>query len=288
MDETGAVRPTSVLSDLFAFDSTPTTRVNRYGAGLAIYRDDIVGSNLFGDVLDPDVEADTLSAIEQLVRIHVDEAFLLEDNNGLYADRAVVDDLNHNMYLVNYSGLQMPLVQSVRDIAIHYQAPAGKRVSSVLASSPDSDGLNGFAAITDGKVLIELPIDQFALLQISLEDAVTATFDPYPGPQFDDPAHAEAARSGLDFVLNSMRNPVLPEPYNFGVHTNLLDNTDSTAVYTNGHHVTTMIAKLGSMLMRRWMIFEPFTALSMDMKISIAQKLMRSRTRYLKVSIGQP
>ena len=145
------------------------------------------------------------------------------------------------MYLVNYSGLQLPLVQSVKTVAVHYRVPEGKAIATVGASTPDSGGLNGFATVTargNGVYRIEVPVDQFALLTIALENTASAAPASYAGPQFDDPAHAEAAESGLAFVLANMRNGALPEPNRFGVHTNLLDNEDSTEIYTNGHNVT--------------------------------------------------
>jgi len=124
---------------------------------------------------------------------------------------------------VNYSGLQLPLVKAVKNVSVYYNAPDGKTVTSVVASSPDSDGLNGFASVTSqgsGVYKIDVPIDQFALLKIQLGNAPTSAIY-YEGPNFTNPAHAEAAQSGLSFVLNSMRNSALPIPNRYGVHTNL-------------------------------------------------------------------
>ena len=114
-------------------------------------------------------------------------------------------------------------------------------VTSVVASTPDSEGLNGFATVSNrgnGVFEISAPVDQFALLRVMLADAPAPAPLNYEGPQFEDPAHAAAAQNGLDFVLNSMRNTAAPEPNRFGVFTNLVDNDDSSEVYTNGHHVT--------------------------------------------------
>ncbi len=241
MDEFGQTRTSPALSNLFASDGSTTARVNRYGDGLAIYRPDITGASLFGEQLDQTQAALTLSSVEQLVRIHVDEPFTLEDGEDLYVDRAVVSDNEHILYLVNYSGLQQPLVKSVKTAVIHYKAPAGQRVVSVLASSPDTDGLNGFANAVDqghGVFRIEVPVDQFTMLEIALEQSTPPAEVDYAGPQFEDSTHAEAARAGLDFVLDKMRNASLPEPNRFGVHTNFIDNFDSTEIYTGGHHVT--------------------------------------------------
>jgi len=241
LDETGAPRTQNALADVFAFPGAPAARVNQFGSGLAIYRPDIVGTQLFGEQLDANTAADTLSELEKLVRIHVDEPFVLENADDVYAERAVVSDNEHLVYLVNYSGLQLPLIKNVKTVAVHYQVPADKIITGIVASTPDSDGLNGFATFSDrgnNVYKIDVPVDQFALLNIQLSDAPAAQPVSYTGPQFDDPAHEEAALSGLAFVRNSMRNSSLAEPNRFGVHTNLLDNNNSTAVYTNGHNVT--------------------------------------------------
>ncbi len=241
LDETGAARGQSIIADLFGFTGAATARVNKFGNGLAIYRPDIDGTTLFGEQLDANTAADTLSEVEKLVRIHVEEAFTLEDGEDIFVDRAIVDDNEHALFIVNYSGLQLPLVRSVKNVAIHYNAPDGKMVTNVVASTPDSNGLNGFATVSNrgnGVYKIEVPVDQFALLRIQLADAPVTALQAYEGPQFEDPVHAEAAQSGLAFVLNNMRNGSLPTPNRFGVHTNLIDNEDSTEIYTNGHNVT--------------------------------------------------
>ncbi len=242
IDERGDVRAQSIIGDIFAFPGAPSARVNRFGAGLAIYRPDIDGTTLFGEQLDANTAANTLSEIEKLVRIHVEEPFTLEDGEDIFADRAIVDDSKHLMYLVNYSGLQLPLVQSIKTVKVHYHAPAGKMVTSVTTSSPDSGGQNGFAPVThrgNGAYTFEVPVDQFALLEIQLNDAPAVDAPDYAGPQFEDPAHAQAAQNGLAFVLDHMRNSAAPEPNKFGVFTNLLhDETASNEIYTGGHNVT--------------------------------------------------
>ncbi|MEM7256400.1 MAG: Ig-like domain-containing protein [Pseudomonadota bacterium] len=241
IDETGAGRAQSVIADLFDFPGAPAARVNQFGSGLAIYRPDIIGSQLFGAQLDSSVAADMLSEIEKLVRIHVDEPFSVEDGEHLYVDRAIIDADEHLLFVVNYSGLQLPLTQNIKQVAINYHAPAGKIVTGVVASTPDSAGLNGFATVTNqghGVFKIQAPVDQFALLEIKLADAPATPAVNYEGPQFATAAHAEAAQSGLDFVLDSMRNSAAAIPNRYGVYTNLLDNENSTEIYTNGHHVT--------------------------------------------------
>ena len=241
LDERGDIRTQNAITDIFAFPGEPSARVNQFGDGLAIYRPDIVGTTLFGEQLDANTAADTLSELEKLVRIHVEEPFTLENGEDIFVDRAIAEDGKHLLYLVNYSGLQLPLVQSIRNVTIHYNVPEGKMITGVIASSPDIDGLNGFATISNrgnGVYTIEASIDQFALLEIQLADAPTTTPTPYAGPQFEDPAHAEAAQSGLAFILTNMRNNSAQEPNRFGVYTNLIDNEDSTEIYTNGHNVT--------------------------------------------------
>jgi len=242
LDETGAARNGSIIADLFDFPAAPSARVNKFGNGLAIYRPDLDGTTLFGEQLDANVANATLSELEKLVRIHVEEPFTVEGGEDVFIDRAILNEEDHLLYLVNYSGLQLPLVQAVKTVKIHYNAPEGKMVTSVVASSPDVDGLNGFAPVNNrgnGVYTFEVPVDQFAMLEVKLSDAPSANRQAYAGPQFENPAHQEAAVSGLAFVLDHMRNSAAPEPYNFGVYTNLLhDETASNEIYTGGHNMT--------------------------------------------------
>ena len=243
LDELGNVRTSSILDDLFSFDgsTSPDRRVNKFGEGLAIYRPDLQGKNLFGETLDATVAATTLSEIEQMVRIHADEIVSVENGDEVFVEVGVTDSLNHHLYLLNYSGLQQPLVSAPKVVTVRYRPPAGFGVKTAIANTPDNSGQSGAINVVDeghGVYRLAINIDQFALIDLTLESVSAETPDAYAGPSFSDPAQQEAAESGIAFILNSMRNPSLPEPYNYGVHTNLVDNTDSTEVYTNGHHVT--------------------------------------------------
>ncbi|OED40962.1 hypothetical protein AB833_10735 [Chromatiales bacterium (ex Bugula neritina AB1)] len=241
MDEFGNPRASNVFADLFNFNGVSDRRVNTLGSGLAIYRPDIIGTTLFGDVGDQVIADTAFSELEQLVRIHADEVVSLENGENVFLDYAAKDSTLHHLYLVNYSGLQQPVVPAPKTVTVHFRPPSGNRLLTAEVSSPDSNGQNGFSEVIDeghGVYRFDVTIDQFSLINLTLEPLTQPEPQPFEGPVFADPAHQEAAESGLAFVLDSMRNASLPEPYNFGVHTNLLDNTDATDVYTNGHHVT--------------------------------------------------
>lgn len=241
LDEWGASRTLSNVTNLFDFSEGQLPRVNQFGKGLAIYRPDIIARHIFGEARDANDAADTLSAIEQLIRIHVTEDVAVDDPQGLYIDVAQPDNSQHYLYVVNYSGLKKPLVPNPKTISLYYRPPAGFKVSSAQASTPDANGESGYLTVKNmggGQYQIDITVDQFALIALSLAPDSTGSSVLYNKPEFQNPAHEEAAESGLAFVLNQMRNASLPVPHNYGVFTNLRDNNSSTEIYTHGHHVT--------------------------------------------------
>ncbi len=238
MDAFGKPRANNPLADLFGFGATPARRVNQYGQGLAIYRPDIIGKDVFGmsgNVVDA---AYAMAELEQLARIHTDEPFTVENAENVYIDHAVSSDTRKHLYLVNYGGLQQPIVAAPKTVSVYYNAGESYRLDSASLNTPDGDSALAVRNEGHGIYRFDVPVDQFSLVNLGLT-AIVPTLPPvYDGPVFADAAQQEAAESGLQFILNSMRNSALPRPYNYGVHTNLLDNSSGTEVYTNGHHVT--------------------------------------------------
>ncbi len=237
MDAFGGQHSNNPLTDLFGFGATPSRRVNQYGQGLAIYRPDIVAKNVFGmsgSVIDA---AYAMAEIERLTRIHTNESFTVENGDNVYIDHGITSDTRKHLYLVNYSGLQQPIVSAPKTVTVHYNAGADYRLDSASLKTPDGDSALTVRNEGHGIYRFDVPVDQFSLVNLGLTAIVPTPPPVYNGPVFADAAQQEAAESGLQFILNSMRNSSLPQPYNYGVHTNLLDNSSGTEVYTNGHHV---------------------------------------------------
>jgi hypothetical protein len=77
----------------------------------------------------------------------------------------------HNLYVLNYSGLQLPLVSAPRDLVVHYRPPAGQRIKGATLYTPDAAGQVGAAAVVDegaGLFRITLHVDQFTLVTLDL------------------------------------------------------------------------------------------------------------------------
>ena len=243
-DELGGARPSSVIDDVFGFDGAIGSRVTHFGKGLAIYRPDLRGADAFAMAGDPDEAADAMSGVEQLLRIHVREDVRLDDAPaGVHVEVARESSDRHYLYVVNFSGLQQPLVDAPVDLGLQYLPPQGYRVVSASATSPDAATTTGNLAVhaqSDGYYRIAARVDQFALVRVELAPVAPAPLPAYEGPSFSSASRQEAAESALDFVLNSMRDPRKPAPLNYGVFTNLLDipPEDQTDLYAHGHHVT--------------------------------------------------
>ena len=243
MDEMGNLRAQSVFQDLFnlAPTGTPEQRTNVYGQGIAIYNPNVRGSDLFASVGDLIKANKGLSTVEQLVRIHVQDDLIVKAPEGVHVEIGKASDTQHYLYVINYSGLQLPLVSSPQNIGIDYRAPAGYRVASASVATPDTNGQSGSLSIqktANQYYGFDVNIDQFALITLTLAPEAASTPASWPTPIWSSPARQEAAQSGMNFTLDSMRHSDKPEPYAFGVYTNLLNDVGLTDIYAHGHHVT--------------------------------------------------
>ncbi len=241
LDELGDLRSVSAFDSLFNFNPPGVVgeRANEFGAGMAFYNPDVRGANLFASVQDPVKAAEDLSTVEQLVRIHAPDMIRVKGPEGVLVEVARPTPLKHYLYVVNYSGLQVPLVQRVEQFNIQYRAPKGYKVEAAVVATPDTDGQSG--SLTVGKNAedwygFDITVDQFALIELTLAQEAPDAPTSYVPPTIEEPVRAETVQSALNFVRSSMR-PNKPAPFGYGIHTNLLNDDGLTEIFAHGHHV---------------------------------------------------
>ena len=243
LDELGNSRVGSVFQDLFNLGpiGAPEERTNTFGNGVAIYNPYVRGADLFASVGDPNKANEDLSTVEQLVRIHVPDALIVNAPDGVHVEIGKASETEHHLYVINYSGLQKPLVSSPQNIAIDYRAPAGYRVASAAVATPDVNGQTGGLSVqktANQYYGLNVNVDQFALITLTLAPEAASVPTPWPAPQWSTAARQEAAQSGMNFVLDAMRPHHKPDPLSFGIFTNLHNDDGLTEIYAHGHHVT--------------------------------------------------
>lgn len=241
LDDLGNVRPQSALAQIFGFKPGPAARAQAFGAGKAFYLPQARGNGLFAEAGDPDEAADIMSDVERILRLHVAEDLRLETPPGVFVEASVPRDDRQHLYVVNYTGLKQPLVKSPIDLPLKVRPPAGKRIVTAEVATPDDDGQRGPLAITEeapGLFVMPVRVDQFALVTIRFEAESPMAPPAYPGPTFTKPAWREAAEGGLAFLRRAMRDSTLPDPWSFGVFTNMVDGPTLTATYAHGHAMT--------------------------------------------------
>ena len=247
LDELGTPRPMSVLAGLFgpegeAADPGTNSRVKRVGKGLAAYRKDLLGRELFIQNMGEQDAGENVFLVEQLLRIHLEDEVVMDDNPWVLVETARVSEDVHRLYVVDFSGLKEPFVLAKNALQLGYRPPEGKRVAAATVSSPDPNTTQGVVDITqNGDSLFEfsLDIERFAVVELTLEDAPAPVEPPpYAGPVFTDPAHQEAVDDALNFIRTKMRDNSLAAPWKYGVYTNLLETEVVEQRYAHGHLVT--------------------------------------------------
>jgi hypothetical protein len=173
LDEMGQARVVSVFQDLFNFATgeAPEGRTNPYGKGVAIYNPDVRGSDLFASVSDPEKANEDLSTVGELLRTHIQDDLVVNAPDGVHIEIGKASDTQHYLYVINYSGLQQPLVASPQNIGIDYRAPAGYSVASASVATPDASGQSGSLSIqqkANQYYGLNLSVDQFALITLFL------------------------------------------------------------------------------------------------------------------------
>ena len=249
MDENGNTRAQNVFKDLFNLSTgvTPLPRANiNFGnnnkGGVALYRADIKGREFFPFDAGAQLANENLSDLEQLVRTHADDFVIIDaPQQGVHVEVSRPTATKHYLYVLNYSGLKLPLVNNPQTMGIQYHAPKGYKVVSATVKTPDANGDSGSTAVT--KTALEwykmnVKVGQFALIELTLQSTTAAVVDPFPAPNWATTERQEAAQSGFNFILNKMRHSDKPIPLNAGVYTNLLNNGGLTDIYAHGHHVS--------------------------------------------------
>ncbi len=243
LDELGNPRSNSVLKDLFNFPEglTSIERTNVVGKGVAVYNPSVRGSDLFATVGDVNTANEALSTAEQLIKIHVKEDFLVNAVDGVHVEVGKQSDTKHFLYVLNYSGLQQPIVSSPQQISIDYRAPEGFKVASASVVTPDTSGQTGSLPVSRSAehfYKVSLNVDQFALVELNLEPV--SAIAPQAGPILTwlNNDRKVAAESGMNFIKNSMRHSNQTAPLSYGIYTNLINDNGLTEIYAHGHHVT--------------------------------------------------
>ncbi|MCP3683697.1 MAG: polysaccharide deacetylase family protein, partial [bacterium] len=242
LDEWGNTRSTNVLADLFGFTTNPPAeRANKYGEGMAFYRLEETGSHLFSTEADVNMSKEALSSFEQIIRIHVPDTVRINGSSNVFVELSETSENKVNLYVVNYNGLQLPIVEDPQNLHIQYSPPEGYKVKSAFVTTPDIIGQKGALSVSKDSEHFygfDVLVDQFALITLEFEIESATPPVKYYGREFSTPERQEAAVSGLNFILNSMRNNTAPEPYRYGVFTNLINDEGLTEIYAHGHHVT--------------------------------------------------
>ncbi len=250
LDEFGNLRSESLFKDMFnltkewgiSATAKPEPRATiKYGKGVAVFRPDILGREFFPTEGGPELANENLSDFEQLVRIHSEDDLIVNGPEGVHVEIGKASQNKHYLYVLNYSGLKLPLVSNPQNITIQYRAPEGYRVSGATAYTPDSLGDRGTIGISktaESWYRIIPKVDQFTLIELTLVKEAAAGTKPWPKPFWSTPERREAAESGLAFIVNKMRHSDKPVPYKYGVYTNLLEQLGVTDIYAYGHHVS--------------------------------------------------
>jgi len=249
MDENGDARTQSVFKDLFNLSTGPIAQPraninfgNNNKGGVAVYRADIKGREFFPFDAGLPLANENLADLEQLVRTHADDFVIVKaPQEGVHIEVARPSATKHYLYVLNYSGLKLPLVNNPQTIDIQYHTPKDYKVVSAVVKTPDANGDSGNTSVTKTATewyQINVKVGQFALIELTLETTTAATVAPFPTLNWASAERQEAAQSGLNFILNKMRHSDKAIPLNAGVYTNLLNNGGLTDIYAHGHHVS--------------------------------------------------
>lgn len=168
LDELGNRRPASALADVFDLASD---RPHPFGRGMALYRGDLRGREVFSVGRSRRRSATTLQRIEELVRGRVPEPVRIEGERNVHVEISRAHDGRQYLYLVNYDGLRQPVERAPVSFDLIYQAPEGQRVTGVEVSTPDEEGQRGQVGhqdLGDRRIRFRLQMDQFALVTLSL------------------------------------------------------------------------------------------------------------------------
>jgi len=247
LDEHGEARAQSNLADVFGFPAGAIqgARMQRFGEGVAIYRPDLKGVDFFetgGEAGAAARKERQLGQVEQIVRIHTPDRIIADEaGEGIHLELSEAGATSQHVFVLNYSGLQKPLVERPVRVPFHYRPPDGCRVTGAEVRQPGAASLSGSLPVArSGECtwMVEPLVEQFAMVTFQLAAEVPAGPGAPPELQFATPEREEAVDDAFAFLLNRMRHAAAAPPHEYGIHTNLIDNNHDTTVYTGGHHVT--------------------------------------------------
>ena len=244
VDDLGNPRSDNPLADLLGPipGPVPLGHVQKSGNGLAFFTPEDLARKVFEGFEGADIAAESMSTVERMVRTQVEDDVVLDLPRWVHVEVARPSDTRHLLYVVNFQGLQMPLVQATQEMDIQYRPPAGWKVVSAQASSPEIGATSPRSVVVEEVAerlyRLRTSVDQFAVIDVQLETDRISQLPVAAAPVFADGQREEAAAQGLRFILDSMRNPALPAPWNFAVWTNLKDSIDPTEQYAYGHLTT--------------------------------------------------
>ncbi|MCK5831853.1 MAG: hypothetical protein KAH20_16285 [Methylococcales bacterium] len=173
LDELGSTRASSILKDLFNFPNgtSSSERTNIYGKGLAVYTPLSGSQLLFAKNGDFNSANTVIKAVERFVGDHVKKELIVNAVDGIHVEIGKQSNSKHYLYVLNYSGLKVPVVSSPQPISISYRTPDGFKVASVNTATPDKGGQNGnipFTRVDKNLYKLNLTVDQFALIELNL------------------------------------------------------------------------------------------------------------------------
>lgn len=234
LDEVGGHRDINPMGSLFGVEDgeeTPGDRIRHSGRGLAIYRSESLGRHTYESLSEADVSNAAWKAIERILRVHVHEDWFIKGPRWVHMEVTRESDHRHVLYVVNFSGLQQPLQDAPSDMEIVYRAPEGFRAVSV--SGIRLDGTGQPPRLTDGgdgTWIIRTRVRTFGLFELLLEpDRDTVDQSEYGPPEFADPLREAAARGGLRFVLERLRDDSADYPSNQGIRSRARGDTTVTS-----------------------------------------------------------
>ncbi|NNE06964.1 MAG: hypothetical protein HKN20_00245, partial [Gemmatimonadetes bacterium] len=242
-DRHGKPRERALLTDLFPAWNDHD-RATHVGNGFALARPGLTPEALF----DTGARGDSIrAALSMNVKPHVDPVVRVEqDRVYLEIIRRVEGENRQSVALVDLIGVQRPVAPPDRLLTVHFRPPADARRITAHVSGPGRDDRRipvergGSGGSRDEFVSLSVRATPFAFVTFRWETAVS---DPpvLSSRRGEVPSWlAEPIESAMTFVKESMRNASLPEPWRFGVHTNLAHyakREDDTYVY--GDYVTT-------------------------------------------------
>ncbi|MBM4386764.1 MAG: hypothetical protein FJ088_03435, partial [Deltaproteobacteria bacterium] len=193
----------------------------------------------FESYTDEDEAADALTELERWMGIHSHTSIFVDKPRWLFIETAQESEGRHLLYIVDFSGLKMPLIQQTNEITVTYDVPDGMKLTSAVKFDPWNTDVT-LAPIKKGNLIYEMKfsIERFTVIELTLAPEEKTQDKPIGTLVFADSLREEAAVSGLAFVLGKMRDPSLPEPWRYGVWTNVIDSGLNPERYAYGHMMT--------------------------------------------------